>query len=70
MTDRPGHDRRYAVDARRARDELGWAPTHTFEQGIDATVAWYLGHLGWCTAVQAGGDGRERLGVLPAGERS
>ena len=69
VKDRPGHDRRYAVDARRARAELGWAPTHTFERGIDATVAWYLAHGGWCTAVQEKGYGRERLGVLPTGER-
>jgi len=69
VTDRPGHDRRYAVDARRAHAELGWAPTHTFEQGIDATVAWYLDHRAWCAAVQAKGYGRERLGVLPSGAR-
>jgi dTDP-glucose 4,6-dehydratase len=42
VTDRKGHDRRYAVDSSRARSELGWAPTHAFEEGLDETVAWYV----------------------------
>ncbi|HEX6852483.1 MAG TPA: dTDP-glucose 4,6-dehydratase [Candidatus Polarisedimenticolaceae bacterium] len=52
VTDRPGHDRRYAIDARKARAELGFAPTHTLESGIAETVAWYLGHEAWWRRVQ------------------
>ena len=66
VPDRPGHDRRYAIDATRIRRELGWAPRHTFEDGLEATVRWYLDHRGWCDAVQAGRYDRERLGL---GER-
>lgn len=45
--DRPGHDWRYAIDPRRAEEELGWHPSHAFEAGLDATVAWYLEHRAW-----------------------
>jgi dTDP-glucose 4,6-dehydratase len=65
VADRPGHDRRYAVDASKARRDLGWAPTRSFASGIDATVGWYLDHAAWCEAVQDKGYRRERLGVLP-----
>ena len=51
VADRPGHDRRYAVDATRLRTELGWRPAHAFQDGLRATVAWYLEHRGWCDAV-------------------
>jgi dTDP-glucose 4,6-dehydratase len=51
VTDRPGHDRRYAMDIRRARQELGFAPQVPFEQGMADTVDWYLAHRDWCTAV-------------------
>ena len=48
VTDRPGHDRRYAIDARRMRDELNWFAQTDFSKGIDATVAWYVENLMWC----------------------
>ena len=54
VTDRPGHDRRYAIDARRIRSELGWKPRHAFEQGLRATVEWYLGHADWVNSVTSG----------------
>lgn len=63
VADRPGHDRRYAIDASKIRRELGWAPRHTFESGLAATVRWYLDHQDWCQAVQSGRYGRERLGL-------
>ncbi len=63
VPDRPGHDRRYAIDASRIRDELGWRPEHRFEAGIEETVRWYLGHREWCEAVQSGKYRRERLGL-------
>jgi dTDP-glucose 4,6-dehydratase len=63
VEDRPGHDRRYAIDARRAREELGWQAEHDFASGIRATVRWYLEHRAWCEAVESEGRyGRERLG--------
>ncbi|MQA30000.1 MAG: dTDP-glucose 4,6-dehydratase [Luteitalea sp.] len=63
VPDRPGHDRRYAIDATKIRRELGWQPQHDFDSGLRATVQWYLGHLDWCKAVQAGRYDRERLGL-------
>ena len=47
VADRPGHDRRYAIDASRIREELGWEPSVTFEEGIAATIAWYRTHEDW-----------------------
>ena len=67
VADRPGHDRRYAIDASKARRALGWAPRHRFEEALDRTVAWYLEHRPWCLEVQAKGYQRQRLGVLPSG---
>jgi dTDP-glucose 4,6-dehydratase len=52
VTDRPGHDRRYAIDARKIRDELGWSPAETFESGIARTVDWYLANAQWLASVQ------------------
>jgi dTDP-glucose 4,6-dehydratase len=66
VPDRPGHDRRYAIDATKIGRELGWAPSRTFERGLRETVEWYVAHRDWCDAVQAGHYGRERLGL---GER-
>ena len=63
VPDRPGHDRRYAIDATKIRRELGWAPRHTFEDGLEAAARWYLDHRDWCDAVQAGRYDRERLGL-------
>jgi dTDP-glucose 4,6-dehydratase len=54
VRDRPGHDRRYAVDSARSRAELGWAPQVTFERGIAATVAWYRSNPEWWRAVKSG----------------
>jgi dTDP-glucose 4,6-dehydratase len=54
VTDRPGHDRRYAIDARKLERELGWKPAETFESGIRKTVQWYLDHPDWVAHVQSG----------------
>lgn len=54
VTDRPGHDRRYAIDARKLERELGWKPAETFETGIRKTVRWYLDNSGWVQRVQSG----------------
>ncbi|MFT3719031.1 dTDP-glucose 4,6-dehydratase [Pseudorhodoferax sp.] len=54
VTDRPGHDRRYAIDARKIERELGWKPAETFETGIRKTVDWYLAHPEWVARVQSG----------------
>jgi dTDP-glucose 4,6-dehydratase len=63
VLDRPGHDRRYAIDASKIRRELGWKPRHGFDGGLLATVKWYLDHRSWCDQVQAGQYDRERLGL-------
>ena len=54
VTDRPGHDRRYAIDARKIERELGWKPAETFETGIRKTVEWYLANPDWVAHVQSG----------------
>jgi len=54
VTDRPGHDRRYAIDARKIERELGWRPAESFETGIRKTVQWYLANEGWVQRVQSG----------------
>jgi dTDP-glucose 4,6-dehydratase len=54
VTDRPGHDRRYAIDARKIRAELGWSPAETFESGLARTVRWYLEHADWVGQVKSG----------------
>jgi dTDP-glucose 4,6-dehydratase len=63
VADRPGHDRRYAIDAAKIRGELGWAPSHDFEEGLRATIAWYLANRAWCGKVQGGRYDRQRLGL-------
>ena len=63
VQDRPGHDRRYAIDASKIRRELGWSARHDFASAMGLTVRWYLGNPEWCESVQAGRYGRERLGL-------
>ncbi|MDH5934304.1 dTDP-glucose 4,6-dehydratase [Vibrio splendidus] len=63
VQDRPGHDRRYAIDSSKMQRELGWVPEETFETGLKKTVQWYLDHSTWCQNVQDGSYQRERLGV-------
>jgi len=64
VKDRPGHDRRYAIDPSRITEELGWQPAHDFNAGLAATVRWYLSNVDWCEMVRqrAGYDG-ERIGT-------
>lgn len=62
VQDRPGHDRRYAIDASKLKRELGWEPAHTFEQGIAATVDWYLDNQAWVNRVLDGSYRLERIG--------
>lgn len=63
VADRPGHDRRYAIDASKLRDELGWEPRYTFEQGIAETVDWYLENQDWVARVLDGSYRLERIGI-------
>ena len=62
VKDRPGHDRRYAIDSSKLQNELGWAPSQTFETGIAQTVNWYLAHQPWIRRVLDGSYRMERLG--------
>jgi dTDP-glucose 4,6-dehydratase len=63
VTDRPGHDHRYAIDASKIKAELGWEPQVRFEQGIERTVRWYLDHRGWWGDILAGRYDTGRLGL-------
>ncbi|HEV7271439.1 dTDP-glucose 4,6-dehydratase [Pseudoxanthomonas sp.] len=63
VADRPGHDRRYAIDASKLREELGWEPEYTFEQGIEETVDWYLSNQAWVKRVLDGSYRLERIGT-------
>jgi dTDP-glucose 4,6-dehydratase len=65
--DRPGHDRRYAIDASKIRSELGWRPAHDFDAALRLTVRWYVDNGDWCAAVQSGKYRRERLGLGETG---
>jgi dTDP-glucose 4,6-dehydratase len=64
VTDRPGHDRRYAIDCAKIARELGWKPAESFVTGLRKTVAWYLANQDWCADISSGNYRRERLGVL------
>ena len=66
VADRPGHDRRYAVDASKIERELGWTPAETFETGLERTVAWYLQNRAWCDTVASSKYDRQRLGLSNA----
>lgn len=63
VTDRPGHDKRYAIDAAKIERELGWRAAESFETGLRKTVQWYLANRGWAARVQDGSYRRERLGL-------
>ena len=64
VRDRPGHDRRYAIDSAKLRRELGWAPKHTdFSEGLDQTIAWYTEHRAWWEPVKAATEARYRASV-------
>ena len=63
VSDRPGHDRRYAIDASKLQDELGWKPEHTFESGIETTVDWYLANQDWVQHILDGSYRLERIGT-------
>ncbi|SDN59712.1 dTDP-glucose 4,6-dehydratase [Lutimaribacter pacificus] len=63
VTDRPGHDARYAIDPSRIRDELGWRPSVTVEEGLEKTVQWYLDNEDWWRALQSRAGVGERLGT-------
>ena len=63
VQDRPGHDRRYAIDATKIGQQLGWKPSQDFESGLEITVAWYLENPTWVQRVTTGKYRRERLGL-------
>ena len=64
VADRPGHDRRYAIDSKKIRSELGWSPKESFSTGIEKTVDWYLNNRKWCEDITKKKYSRERLGRL------
>jgi dTDP-glucose 4,6-dehydratase len=66
VADRPGHDRRYAIDPSKIEREIGWRPTTSFERGIARTVAWYIRNRLWCERITKAVYQRERLGLLEA----
>jgi dTDP-glucose 4,6-dehydratase len=63
VTDRPGHDRRYAIDSAKIQHELGWKPHTSFAEGLEKAVQWYLGNRRWCERISQGVYRRERLGL-------
>ncbi len=63
VTDRPGHDRRYAIDSSKIQKKLGWEAAHGIEDGLRSTIQWYLDNISWCEGVQTDSYDRERLGL-------
>lgn len=63
VEDRPGHDRRYAIDSSKARRELDWSPRYDFQTALEQTINWYLEHEDWRSAIQAEGESRSRQGL-------
>jgi dTDP-glucose 4,6-dehydratase len=63
VADRPGHDRRYAIDCTKIQRELGWMPRESFATGIEKTVDWYLAHRSWAADITSQKYARERLGT-------
>ena len=63
VPDRPGHDRRYAINAQKIKKEIGWTPRYNFEEGLRKTICWYLEHPQWCEAVLRDNYDRQRLGL-------
>ncbi|MCP4887656.1 MAG: dTDP-glucose 4,6-dehydratase [Planctomycetaceae bacterium] len=70
VADRPGHDKRYAIDASRIKDELGWEPAETFESGIGKTIDWYLANESWWRPIREGTYTGQRLGLNSQGSKS
>jgi dTDP-glucose 4,6-dehydratase len=64
VADRPGHDRRYAIDPAKIETELGWRPQVGFEEGLEATVRWYIDNEAWWQPLREGVYGGQRLGLL------
>ncbi|MDT0461339.1 GDP-mannose 4,6-dehydratase, partial [Streptomyces sp. DSM 41527] len=64
VNDRPGHDRRYAIDSSKIQKELGWKPQESFESGIRKTIEWYLANESWWQRVLDGSYSGERLGLI------
>jgi dTDP-glucose 4,6-dehydratase len=69
VKDRPGHDRRYAINASKIHRELGWKPRHDFDSGMEKTIRWYLSSRDWSQKVQAGKNSRDRLGLSLKGKK-
>jgi dTDP-glucose 4,6-dehydratase len=70
VEDRPGHDKRYGIDASRLETELGWRADETFETGLERTVQWYLDNEAWWAPLRAAGVGQQRLGMIESAERA
>ena len=68
VTDRPGHDERYAMDFSKLKSELGWTPKMTLSQGLRKTVRWYLNNSAWCEMIRARRYAGERLGQISGGQ--
>ena len=64
VKDRPGHDFRYAIDAKKIENELGWKPKESFKTGIKKTISWYLNNRNWWENIQKNTYQQKRLGVL------